>query len=358
MPTSPLHGLNLVAPDSPSDPISSREILSAEHFRQLSDQLELWSTLNFQSDDRGNGPSPGGDDKDDDEGEPDRPGPAPLEGHVNAVNPSPTITNAESAAAAAHNEQMHQQPQQMAFPPLQQPGMDMNSILASFGIDPYLVPQVPAPAPVSAQSAASASLAQLLAAYPFAHPPFLPQLQTQDAQIVAPSVLSTAPSTSSADAHARKARSRKTSTVGDVSVFDDSAPPSPISPSISLPTPPSSMSPPASASSGQNVTPAEDKRRRNTAASARFRMKKKEREAALEKKAAELEMRVGALERECEGLRRENGWLKGLVVGVTGASSGTVVSPQQLQQLTAGAGAPPSPPAPAAKRKRDEVEVA
>ncbi|KAF7311603.1 BZIP domain-containing protein [Mycena kentingensis (nom. inval.)] len=65
---------------------------------------------------------------------------------------------------------------------------------------------------------------------------------------------------------------------------------------------------------------AEDKRRRNTAASARFRLKKKEREAALEMRAKELEGRVNELERECEGLRRENGWLKGLVVGVTGAA--------------------------------------
>ncbi|KAJ7632226.1 hypothetical protein FB45DRAFT_911848 [Roridomyces roridus] len=71
---------------------------------------------------------------------------------------------------------------------------------------------------------------------------------------------------------------------------------------------------------------AEDKRRRNTAASARFRLKKKEREAALETKAKELEGRVNELERECEGLRRENGWLKGLVVGVTGVAQ---APPQQ-----------------------------
>lgn len=70
----------------------------------------------------------------------------------------------------------------------------------------------------------------------------------------------------------------------------------------------------------------EDKRRRNTAASARFRLKKKEREAALETKAKELEGRVNELERECESLRRENGWLKGLVVGVTGAAQ----APQQV----------------------------
>jgi hypothetical protein len=65
-------------------------------------------------------------------------------------------------------------------------------------------------------------------------------------------------------------------------------------------------------------------------------MKKKEREVALEKKSKELEMRVTELERECEGLRRENGWLKGLVVGVTGAGGS--------QQAASGA-----------KRPREEV---
>ncbi|KAH8806593.1 hypothetical protein DL96DRAFT_1631130 [Flagelloscypha sp. PMI_526] len=86
----------------------------------------------------------------------------------------------------------------------------------------------------------------------------------------------------------------------------------------------SSTSSPASASSpsddGDPMSAAADKRRRNTMASARFRVKKKEREAALESKANELKVRVGELEKECEGLRRENGWLKGLVVGVTGAA--------------------------------------
>ena len=65
------------------------------------------------------------------------------------------------------------------------------------------------------------------------------------------------------------------------------------------------------------LTAAEDKRRRNTAASARFRAKKKEREAAIERRAKDLEERVVQLERECESLRKENGWLKGLVVGAT-----------------------------------------
>jgi len=96
------------------------------------------------------------------------------------------------------------------------------------------------------------------------------------------------------------------------------------------------------------LTAAEDKRRRNTAASARFRLKKKEREAALEGKAKELETKVTELERECEGLRRENGWLRGLVVGVTGAAQGSNAS----QGLTAGS----SPPAAIPRTKRRRVE--
>ncbi|KAK4701893.1 hypothetical protein P7C70_g4340, partial [Phenoliferia sp. Uapishka_3] len=59
----------------------------------------------------------------------------------------------------------------------------------------------------------------------------------------------------------------------------------------------------------------EDKRRRNTAASARFRIKKKQREAALESTAKELRDKVASLEREVDTLRTENGWLRGLVVG-------------------------------------------
>ena len=59
-------------------------------------------------------------------------------------------------------------------------------------------------------------------------------------------------------------------------------------------------------------------------------------QAALEGKAKELEERVAELERECETLRRENDWLKGLVVGVTG-SVAPPTAPSQ-QQHTGGTG--------------------
>ncbi|KAJ7737904.1 hypothetical protein DFH07DRAFT_91681 [Mycena maculata] len=64
----------------------------------------------------------------------------------------------------------------------------------------------------------------------------------------------------------------------------------------------------------------EDKRRRNTIASARFRLRKKEKEAAMEIRAKELKGRVNKLERECEDLRRENRWLKALIIGADGPS--------------------------------------
>jgi len=181
----------------------------------------------------------------------------------------------------------------------QQP-FDLGNFLATFGQPPTTI---------------SPSLVQLLALHSAAqgNAPHFPQLPSQEQ--------------TSSDRHrssydyppAKRVRSRKSSI--SASIAD--------SPEDSTTTTP--------------VSVAEDKRRRNTAASARFRLKKKEREAALETRAKELEGRVNELERECEGLRRENGWLKGLVVGVTGAAQ----APQQQQSGSS-----------ALKRSRDELEAA
>ena len=57
----------------------------------------------------------------------------------------------------------------------------------------------------------------------------------------------------------------------------------------------------------------EDKRRRNTAASARFRIKKKQREQALEQSAKEMQDKVSALEGRINQLETENKWLKNLI---------------------------------------------
>lgn len=58
----------------------------------------------------------------------------------------------------------------------------------------------------------------------------------------------------------------------------------------------------------------EDKRRRNTAASARFRIKKKQREQALEKSAKEMNDKISGLENRVSQLETENKWLKNLLV--------------------------------------------
>ncbi|KAI1652318.1 hypothetical protein F4815DRAFT_486332 [Daldinia loculata] len=69
----------------------------------------------------------------------------------------------------------------------------------------------------------------------------------------------------------------------------------------------------------------EDKRRRNTAASARFRIKKKAREQALEKREKELSDKVGTLEGRIQTLETENKWLRELVMEKTGGNE-TLIS--------------------------------
>ncbi|KAJ1962869.1 hypothetical protein IWQ62_003391 [Dispira parvispora] len=58
----------------------------------------------------------------------------------------------------------------------------------------------------------------------------------------------------------------------------------------------------------------EDKRRRNTAASARFRAKKKLREQAMERTAKEMTAKAEALEQRVKELETEIKWLRGLVI--------------------------------------------
>ncbi|RAL16505.1 putative bZIP transcription factor (MetR) [Aspergillus homomorphus CBS 101889] len=65
----------------------------------------------------------------------------------------------------------------------------------------------------------------------------------------------------------------------------------------------------------------EDKRRRNTAASARFRVKKKMREQALEKTVKETTEKNTALEARVTALELENQWLKNLITEKNGQTS-------------------------------------
>jgi hypothetical protein len=75
----------------------------------------------------------------------------------------------------------------------------------------------------------------------------------------------------------------------------------------------------------------EDKRRRNTAASARFRVKKKQREQALEKTAKDMTDRVNMLESKIAQLETENTWLKGLITNK--GDSATKVSTSDVKSM-------------------------
>jgi len=70
----------------------------------------------------------------------------------------------------------------------------------------------------------------------------------------------------------------------------------------------------------------EDKRRRNTAASARFRVKKKQREQALEKQAREMTDKANRLEKRVNELEMENRWLKGLITDKADEGAGDQLS--------------------------------
>ena len=299
MPASNLQGLNEIetaaAPKSYSS--DSRDLLNFPTYSDFNAQLDLWTTISFESDDhllrkgdssrQGEVKSPSEDGEDGD-------------AHENVVTGIPLPTQNSSPVPASGPRQIQHQ-------------LDLATLLTSFGVNPLgiqlqqqlqqqLQLQPPAPAGSTLPSNMS-SLAQLLS---------LPLPTSPEAQTPVP----TSPASPASDVQTQ---------------LNKQSPPAPKRARVTKSSTDTGASPTDSVNE-YNPTPlgpAEDKRRRNTAASARFRLKKKEREAALEKKAKELEVKVNELEKECEGLRRENGWLKGLVVGVTGG----VAAPPQLSSL-------------------------
>lgn len=348
MAPSNLQGLNVVHPLPPSNPYLSDADLLSVPFPDLSAQLDLWTNLNFQSDeplhstrsgesssskkDTSDGRKRGTlDDHEDDReryNDPDddvqRSGIAETHSHENVVMGT-VLPPTASSSSGGHP----------SVPPF-----DINSLLATFGIDPFMAP--PAPMPAQAPSPAN-TIAQLLSLHassfrPGPSQPMLPSVQPGPAQSP-PQHQSQAPSPASPAMTTTNKRAR-TVRHNSVSV-----------PSVSVESPQAES--PEDGSSPTPLNASEDKRRRNTAASARFRLKKKEREAALERKAKELEVRVSELEKECEALRRENGWLKGLVVGVTGAGA-VQQQQQQIQQQHQQSASPPPSDALGVKRPREE----
>ncbi|KAJ3782342.1 hypothetical protein GGU10DRAFT_436718 [Lentinula aff. detonsa] len=95
-------------------------------------------------------------------------------------------------------------------------------------------------------------------------------------------------------------------------------------------SPPTAVSRASSPADPADLGITEDKRRRNTAASARFRIKKKQRNLNLERTVSDLSGRADDLEKEAADLRRENGWLKEIVMLKGSRLAGLDVSPQNL----------------------------
>ncbi|KAI0759875.1 hypothetical protein BD413DRAFT_430872, partial [Trametes elegans] len=305
MAPSNLQGLNIVHPIQPPNPyLSDADLLSVPPFPDLSAQLDLWTNLNFQSDEpivpsrpddsshkdgvnsKRSSVDEGSEDDGDRYNEADESGIAETQAHENVVMgtvlpPTGVVHSAQPTSNDAAGPQL--------------PPFDLNSLLAGFGIDPFMAP--PVPVQPAAPSTPANTIAQLLSMHASTFRPGNINTSQPASASSVPSSQSQAPSPPATTTKRARTTRNSVSSPSDVSQAA-----SPIEASDEKPN-------------GTPLSAAEDKRRRNTAASARFRLKKKEREAALERKAKELEVRVGELEKECEALRRENGWLKGLVVG-------------------------------------------
>ncbi|KAG0136651.1 hypothetical protein HOY82DRAFT_478530 [Tuber indicum] len=124
------------------------------------------------------------------------------------------------------------------------------------------------------------------------------------------------------------------------SASSDSASPPPLSPRSGKRKASIAATPPSTDGLDDlsRVAAEEDKRRRNTAASARFRVKKKQREQALERTAKEMTDRVTQLESKIAQLEMENKWLKNLIVEKNTATATSNDSDNSRESSKDGAG--------------------
>ncbi|KAK2753918.1 hypothetical protein FQN54_007277 [Arachnomyces sp. PD_36] len=96
-----------------------------------------------------------------------------------------------------------------------------------------------------------------------------------------------------------------------------------------LPSGSDSGSTPHTLEDASRIAAEEDKRRRNTAASARFRVKKKQREQALERTVKEVTEKNSVLENRVSQLEMENRWLKNLIT----EKNGTVANDNDVSEM-------------------------
>jgi hypothetical protein len=91
---------------------------------------------------------------------------------------------------------------------------------------------------------------------------------------------------------------------------------------------------PLSIEEAKRLTAGEKKRRRNTAASARFRIKKKQRELAIEQNTREMTEKIGMLEGRINWLEIENKWLKNLITEKNGDKNDIASLWNEISRIT------------------------
>ncbi|KAF9116202.1 hypothetical protein BGX27_004309 [Mortierella sp. AM989] len=225
-----------------------------------------------------------------------------LQEQAAAINAFHSLLAAYSASAQVQQQQQLQQPQ-----PVQQQQQPQRSS----GL-PMLLPNI-APATAPTTPAAAKLLRQPMPQYKAATPSSKKQKAFQTPAAIAPATTLVAlapksPTTASASAIAAAATAASAAATAAALAAEDMD---------------SSNEHEKSAADSfskddpdylQKVAAEEDKRRRNTAASARFRYKKKLREQALEQTAKEQTARAEALEARVKELEMEVKWLRGLIV--------------------------------------------
>lgn len=226
-----------------------------------------------------------------------------LQEQAAAINAFHSLLAAYSASAQVQQQQQLQQPQ-----PVQQQQQQRQT---SSGL-PLLLPNI-APATAPTTPAAAKLLRQPLPQYKAAPSAkkALKAIQTPPAIAPAGPIAPKSPATVSASAIAAAATVKSTLTplaspISESKDDDETETKHELSAADSF-----SKDDPEYLS---KVAAEEDKRRRNTAASARFRYKKKLREQALEQTAKEQTLRAETLEARVKELEMEVKWLRGLIV--------------------------------------------
>ncbi|KAF9584695.1 hypothetical protein BGW38_005532 [Lunasporangiospora selenospora] len=237
-----------------------------------------------------------------------------LQEQAAAINAFHSLLAAYSATAQMQQQQQLQQPHVVQ---LQQP-QTFQKPMASSGL-PLLLPNI-APATAPTTPAAAKLLRQPMPQYK-ANPVVTKRHPKPIQPVVAPApalapIAPKSPTTANASAIAAAATAASTA----AKVIKTIAPASPIMSETKEMVPSkragsiSDSSSVLDESDHMKIVAEEDKRRRNTAASARFRFKKKLREQALEQTTKEQTLRAETLEARVKELEMEVKWLRGLIV--------------------------------------------